>query len=640
MQTSTRLPAAASAPAYGDLPLRVLENLFAFVGVLELDGTLVYANDAPLQAAGLQIGDVRGRKFWDCHWWCYDEGVSAAVQAACERAARGETVRYEAVVRMANDSRMTIDFQVSPLRDGGGTVTHLIPTGVDIGERKKAEEALRQSEELVRTIAENSTQGFAMMDQRGYCTYANKAWLDMTGYTREEIGSAPLHDLVHHHRPDGSPYPMQECPIDRALPENFDVRAHEDLFFRKDGSSFPVLCAASPIFKDGRPVSTVIEIRDVTEAKRAEAEVGDREAQFRSLADNLPTLAWMANADGWITWYNRRWYEYTGTTPEQMEGWGWESVHDPAWLPTVKQSWQASIASGAPFEMTFPLKGADGVFRPFLTRIVPVRDEQGRITRWFGTNTDVSPEREIQARLEASEAALREADRRKDEFIAVLAHELRNPLAPIQNAVEIIGRLDVNEPRVERMRSLIGRQVAHMRRLIDDLLDVARIARGRLALQLGDCDLARVAQLTAEDYRETLEAARIALRIEAAAPLPVRGDPVRLAQCIGNYLQNAARFAQGSDVTVHAFQDAGRSEAVVAVADTGPGLPEGLIPNLFTPFAQADQGLARSQGGLGLGLSLTKGLVELHGGRVAVASEPGGGARFEIRVPLGGLPRG
>jgi PAS domain S-box-containing protein len=130
--------------------------------------------------------------------------------------------------------------------------------------------ARRESEELVRTIAENSTQGLAMMDERGYCTYANRAWLEMTGYSAEEIQSQPLHYLVHHHYPDGRPYPKEACPIDRALPENFDVRAHEDLFFRKDGSTFPVLVAASPIFKDGRPVSTVIEIRDVTAAKRLE----------------------------------------------------------------------------------------------------------------------------------------------------------------------------------------------------------------------------------------------------------------------------------------------------------------------------------------------------------------------------------
>lgn len=170
----------------------------------------------------------------------------------------------------------------------------------DSTERNSAEAALRRSEELVRTIAENSTQGLAMMDERGYCTYANTAWLTMTGFTAEEIGSAPLHDLVHHHYPDGRPYPMSECPIDRALPQNSDVRAHEDVFFRKDGSTFPVMCAASPIFKDGKPVATVVEIRDVTDAKRADTELRQSEARarprrWRSVSTSRVSPCWAAN---------------------------------------------------------------------------------------------------------------------------------------------------------------------------------------------------------------------------------------------------------------------------------------------------------------------------------------------------------
>ncbi len=128
---------------------------------------------------------------------------------------------------------------------------------------------------------------------------------------------------------------------------------------------------------------------------------------FSLFADNLPTLAWMANADGYISWYNRRWHEYCGTTPEQMEGWGWQSVHDPAVLPEVLARWRVSIATGAPFEMTFPLRGADGVFRPFLTRVQPVRDATGQVTRWFGTNTDVSAQATAEAALRASEERLR-----------------------------------------------------------------------------------------------------------------------------------------------------------------------------------------------------------------------------------------
>src|SRR5512142_520898 len=129
---------------------------------------------------------------------------------------------------------------------------------------------------------------------------------------------------------------------------------------------------------------------DITARKRAEEALKASEEQFRALADSIPNLAWWANGDGYITWYNRRWYEYTGTTPEQMEGWGWQSVHDPAALPDVLKKWKASIASGQPFEMELPLRGADGTFRWFLTRITPLRDSAGQVLRWFGTHTDVT----------------------------------------------------------------------------------------------------------------------------------------------------------------------------------------------------------------------------------------------------------
>src|SRR5581483_2971193 len=147
--------------------------------------------------------------------------------------------------------------------------------------------------------------------------------------------------------------------------------------------------------------------QDVTVRKRAEAALRESEHQFRTLADSIPQLAWIARPDGWIFWYNRRWYDYTGTTPEQMEGWGWQSVHDPGVLSEVVERWKASLATGEAFEMVFPLRGADGVFRPFLTLVAPVRDQEGRIVRWFGTNTDISVQQRTEQELRRSQERLR-----------------------------------------------------------------------------------------------------------------------------------------------------------------------------------------------------------------------------------------
>lgn len=236
-------------------------------------------------------------------------------------------------------------------------------------------------------------------------------------------------------------------------------------------------------------------------------------------------------------------------------------------------------------------------------------------------------------------AALREADQRKDEFLALLAHELRNPLGPVRNAVEILRMVGPTDEILVNTREIISRQVTHMARLVDDLLDVARIARGKVQLRTEACDLAVIASQTAEDYRTTITSAGASLLLEIGnQPLPVSGDPIRLAQVIGNLLHNASKFTPpGGTVTVRAERDATCGNAVITVRDTGTGLEADVLSRLFEPFTQADQSLERGKGGLGLGLALVRGLMELHSGSVTAQSDGlGHGAVFTLRIPLAG----
>jgi signal transduction histidine kinase/ActR/RegA family two-component response regulator len=240
------------------------------------------------------------------------------------------------------------------------------------------------------------------------------------------------------------------------------------------------------------------------------------------------------------------------------------------------------------------------------------------------------------ARMQQLEA-LKEAERRKDEFLGMLGHELRNPLAPIRNALQIL-RLRGGEPdTVIWSTDLLDRQVRHMTRLIEELLDVTRLGRGKMLLRRETVNLAQLVSATAEDHRVTIEEAGLHLQVEVAAePLPIVGDPTRLAQVVGNLLHNAAKFTEaGGRITVRVERDEATQRAKITVQDTGIGIAPELLPHVFEMFTQADNSATRSRGGLGLGLALVKGLVELQSGEVQAASAGAGqGATFTSWFPL------
>jgi PAS domain S-box-containing protein len=377
-----------------------------------------------------------------------------------------------------------------------------------------------------------------------------------------------------------------------------------------------------------RPVALVGTVMDVTERKRAEAALAASERQWRTIADAIPTLAWTARADGYIDWYNARWYEYTGTTPEQMAGWGWQSVHDPAVLPDVMVRWQSSIATGEPFEMTFPLRGADGRFRRFLTRVTPLKDADGRVVRWFGTNADVEAERG------AREAAER-ANQAKTDFLATMSHELRTPLNAIAGYAELI-ELGIHGPVTEQQReaiSRIQRSQRHLLGLINDVLNFAKLEAGRV-----EYTVAQVAACDVVDALEPLVAPQLRAkslrydRSQCTERCVVRADPEKLQQILVNLLSNAIKFtAAGGAVTLRCEE---RGDVVaVAVEDTGIGIAADRLEHVFAPFVQIDRRLNAPHEGTGLGLAISRDLARGMGGDLAAESTPGVGSAFTLTLP-------
>lgn len=378
---------------------------------------------------------------------------------------------------------------------------------------------------------------------------------------------------------------------------------------------------------DGEPAWLPGVVLDITARKEAELALAKSEANFRTLADNIPQLAWMANPDGWIFWYNNRWLEYTGTTLEEVQGDGWRKIVHPEHVAATATKLREHIASGAVWEDTFPMRGKDGRYRWFLSRAVPIRDAHGRITRWFGTNTDVTVQRE-------AEEALREIDKRKDEFLAMLAHELRNPLAPIAAAADLLQRMPDDPQRIAQIGAVIARQTGHMRSLIDELLDVSRVNRGLVSLEREPVDITTLVNEAIEQTRPLIEARHHNLQVQIDTQCTlVEGDKKRLIQVLANLLNNAAKYTPEGG-RIHVRVHGGPGTVRIAVSDTGQGMDAALQAHAFELFTQGERTPDRSQGGLGIGLALVKSLVQLHGGRVTAASEgPGRGSEFAIILP-------
>ena len=365
-----------------------------------------------------------------------------------------------------------------------------------------------------------------------------------------------------------------------------------------------------------------VEIKRIR-AERALRESGDR---FRMMANNIPNLVWMAHANGDIYWYNRRWYEYTGKTLEQMQGWGWESVHDPEILPLVRERWTAALANGTSFEMVFPLRGADGVFRSFLTRVQPVKGESGKVAQWFGTNTDISAERNA---LED----LRKANRELEEYAYVSSHDLQEPLRMVNIFTQLLMRdlQDKLDDTTREHAQVIREGVERMQQLIQDLLQFSRAVNSDRREDANRCEadlnicyeraLSTLATRVNESHAELI-----------VARLPrVRGEEAQLTQVFQNLLSNALKYRNPNQPPrIEVSVDGHEEEWIVHVQDNGIGFEPQYAERIFGLFKRLHK---EEYPGTGLGLAICQRVVERYGGRIWAEGELGKGANFHFSLP-------
>ncbi len=638
---------------------------------------------------------------------------------------------------------------------------------LDITERKRSEEQLKASEARFRTIVEMNPECVKLVAADGTVLQMNPSGLRMAEAESEaSVVGRCVYDLIApENREVYREFNERVCGGESGSLE-FDIIGFRGTRRHMETNAVPMRDS------QGQPIQMAVT-RDITARKRAEKALKQSEAQFRQMAEMLPNMAWMAHSDGSIFWYNSRWYEYTGKSVTDVGGWGWQELHDPEILPEVIKHWNTALQTGQSFEMVFPLKAADGTFHPFLTLAHPFYGGDNKIQYWFGTNTDITAQKETEeslvheAKVErhradllsqlagasrtvnavlsvdkivsvlASEArrilgahlvvvktngrgdsmhtqtamsmsakyrdlsevdrderissvteaehgisvslishlgtqfgkvqvedkvegefsaedqialrqlaniatvgienarlyeSLREQDKRKDEFLATLAHELRNPLAPLRNALSImrLGPTTQGGTLVDMME----RQLSHMVRLIDDLLDISRISRNKMELRLARIQLTDVINSAIETSRPLIEAAGHELTVSLPDdPVVVNGDLTRLAQVFSNLLSNSAKYTHTGKITLKvALRE---QEVVVSIIDTGIGIPPEALGHVFDMFWQVDRSIERQTGGLGIGLALVKGIVEMHQGSIsAYSAGHGQGSTFTVRLPV------
>ncbi|HEX7416483.1 MAG TPA: ATP-binding protein [Steroidobacteraceae bacterium] len=371
--------------------------------------------------------------------------------------------------------------------------------------------------------------------------------------------------------------------------------------------------------------------REAAERELSEtaARLRESEERFRNMADHAPGMVWLTAPDGRCSFLSQSWYALTGQTPEVALGEGWLNAVHPEEREVTRGILFAANAKRMPFRFDLRVCDRDGQYHWAIIAATPRFGEKRSFLGYVGSIIDITDRKLM-------EEELREADQRKDEFLAMLGHELRNPLAPIRSAAAVIGLLHIDDPKLVWAREVIERQVAHMTRLIDDLLDVARITRGTVLLKTGPVELARIVGEAIEASRPLIDDRHHTLEVELPQePVWLQADAARLGQVLVNLLNNAAKYMEeGGRIVLRAVLQGGEVE--ISVKDTGVGIDPELLPRIFDLFTQDKRSIDRAQGGLGIGLTLVKALVEMHGGSVKARSAGRGrGAEFIVRLPRG-----
>ena len=553
----------------------------------------------------------------------------------------------------------------TPLRNDDGDVFAVMQHTTDVTEVHHLREEVRRAREATGITAEQMSEGVlsraAAVQRDNVRLSARQAFLvdlfeQAPGFMAVLRGPDNVFDLANqaYERLIGRAN-FIGVPLREVLPELTDQGFFELLDQVREtgnpfvGRSMPVTLRSDEtdhrtIFVDfiyqpirdsrGHVEGIFVQGADVTGREAALSALRESEGRFRTIANLVPQMVWSARANGEVDYCNQRWYDFTGLPEGATRGHEWDVALHPDDRDRAWTLWRRCLATGEPYDIEYRMRFNTGEYRWVLGRALPMRDATGQIVRWMGTCTDIQDQKGVQEVLERSQEALRTADRQKDHFLAMLAHELRNPLAPIATAAQLLKMAPDRVQNVLQASEIIDRQTIHMGNLVEDLMDVSRVTRGLTTLKRRRVRLSAIVEAAIEQAMPlmTRRGHRFSLADRSDA-VELWADPSRLTQILSNLLNNAAKYTPPNGTVALEIESHG-TDVLLRVRDNGIGIAPALLSRVFELFAQAETTPDRHEGGLGVGLALARSLTRLHGGTLtAFSAGVGEGATFELRLP-------